>query len=144
MMDPETERKEEEKETNPENKIAAVPSFPDNAVNGFLDNFKFELNHVSQELKSLTDKQTELLEQVAEHNTEVQNSPEMAHLMKVMEDMKSGMDRLSKLRQDMNVVHDRSEKLKNRAEKLESFCKTAQKREDDLVAKMDKQGQQED
>jgi flagellar motility protein MotE (MotC chaperone) len=137
MMNPE-DHKKENGETPPVKEADAVPTFSENAVNGFLDNFKMELNQVSQELKSLTDKQTELLEEVSEHNEVMQSSPELSQLIKLMEEMKGGMDRLSRLRHDMTVVHDRSEKLKNRAEKLETVCKSAQKKEEDLVAKMDK------
>jgi len=112
--------------------------FPDAAVSGFLDNFKLELTHVSQEIASLTDEQNKLLEKVGEHNNVIQSSPDLSQLVKVMDDMKVGMERLTKLRHEMTVVHDRSEKLRSRAEKVESFCKTQQKKEEDLVAKMDK------
>lgn len=130
----------------PENNTSTSPTpptmqpFPDVVVSGFLDNFKLELTHVSQEIRNLTDEQSKLLEKVGEHNGVLQNSPDMTQLIAVMDEMKGGMDRLARLRHDMSVVHERSEKLRNRAEKLESFCKNAQKKEDDLVAKLDKLG----
>jgi DNA repair exonuclease SbcCD ATPase subunit len=120
---------------NPPNATAPTTSFPDKAVAGFLDNFKLELTHVSQEIHNLTNEQSSLLEKVGEHNGVIQNSPDLSQLM---EEMKGGMDRLSKLRHEMNVVHERSEKLRSRAEKLEVVCKSAQKKEDDLVAKLEK------
>jgi len=143
MMNPVEEKEDEKTEAGEKTEgmeADALPTFSDPAINGFLDNFKLELTQVCQEIGDLTGKQNELLEKVGEHNDVIQNGPELVQLIKVMEDMKGGMDRLSKLRNEMTVVHDRSEKLKNRAEKLEAFCKSAQKKEDDLVAKMDKPG----
>jgi len=118
--------------------VVDVPTFSDMALAGFLSNFKLELTHVAQEMRNLTDEQTKLLEKVGEHNGIIQSSPDMHQLATVMDEMKSGMDRLSKLKHEMVVVHDRSEKLRSRAEKLDAFCKNAQKKEDDLVAKMEK------
>ncbi len=115
---------------------AELSTFSDVAVAGFLDNFKLELTNVSQEIRNLTDEQNKLLDKVGEHNTTLQKNPDMTQLIAVMDEMKGGMDRLSMLRQDMSIVHERSIKLRGRAEKLENFCKNAHKKEDDLVAKM--------
>jgi len=145
LSDPEDDKEEQQKASTTdltqksEIKLPDVVdgSFPEAAVNGLLKHFKMELTHVSSEISQLTGKQEELLEKVETHNKELEGSPEMAELAKVMNEMKMGLDRLTKLRQDMNTVHERSEKLKQRAEKLETVRQTAERREDELVAKME-------
>ncbi|CAL8074687.1 unnamed protein product [Orchesella dallaii] len=144
LSDPEEDQNEIQKSTpdfaqGSEMKLPDVVEglFPEAAVNGLLKHFKMELTHVSSEIRQLTGKQDELLEKVETHNQELEASLEMGELAKVMNEMKMGLERLTKLRQDMNTVHDRSEKLKQRAEKLVTVRQTAERKEEELVAKME-------
>ncbi|CAG7816617.1 unnamed protein product [Allacma fusca] len=119
-------------------------TIPPAAVAGLLQSCGNELTEVQKELKELTGKQNEMITQIGEHNQMFQNSPQLQELKELMENMKSGLEKLTLVRQEMATIQDRSEKLKERAERLSGLRRAAERREEELVAQLDVGGDEQD
>jgi DNA repair exonuclease SbcCD ATPase subunit len=119
-------------------------SIPPAAVAGLLQACGNELTEVQKELADLTGKQTEMITQIGEHNQMLQNSSQLLELKELMENMKCGLEKLSLVRQEMATIQDRSEKLKERAERLSGLRRAAERREEELVAQLDVGGDEQD